>query len=53
MSCSSDFIQFIIDQTPSLTISLCKAYRSQGIGMQLTRRMLERLRDYNNLRNSQ
>lgn len=31
------------DQTPSLAISLYKEYRSQGIGTQLMRRMLEKL----------
>ena len=32
------------DQTPSLAISLYKEYRSRGIGTQLMRRMLERLK---------
>ena len=34
----------IDDQTPSLAISLYREYRNQGIGTQLMRRMLERLR---------
>lgn len=34
----------IDDQTPSLAISLYKEYRNRGIGTQLMRRMLERLR---------
>ena len=34
----------IDDQTPSLAISLYKEFRSQGIGTELLRRILERLR---------
>ena len=34
----------IDDQTPSLAISLYKAYRNRGLGTLLMRRMLERLR---------
>ena len=34
----------IDDQTPSLAISLYKEYRNQGLGTQLMRRMLEKLR---------
>ena len=34
----------IDDQTPSLAISLYKAFRNRGLGTQLMRRMLERLR---------
>ena len=34
----------IDDQTPSLAISLYKEYRGQGIGTQLLRNMLDRLR---------
>ncbi len=34
----------IDDQTPSLAISLYREYRNRGIGTQLMRRMLERLR---------
>ena len=34
----------VYDQTPSLAISLHKEFRGQGIGTELLRRMLERLR---------
>ena len=34
----------IDDQTPSLAISLYKEYRNRGLGTQLMRRMLEKLR---------
>ena len=34
----------VVDQTPSLAISLHKEFRGQGIGTELLRRMLERLR---------